>query len=725
MLNFDLAPDEVDGFLAETDEHLQHLGEDLVHLEKDPDNQQLLQEIFRIAHTMKGNAAYIGHHRMTDLTHAMESLLDCLRKGTRRASPNVVDSLLASLDLLQNLKTEITTRQPSPIDIEPVAARLRKLAECQDEAELPAAKQVRSVPEPDLEERIKAQAYIRQGLCVYEVFTTIAEGSFAPAVRALQILLELGQIGQVLWSTPSEAEIDAQQVSKEVCVWVATTQEEEAIHSALSWLIDVNVVEVCQIEENTSLWEQTSQCDPGQKSGDAEISTVIPFQASQAQDSDQVLSLSPDQIEGGEQGQAAKAGDESLASPNSAPLVPALRSSVRTVRTSVERLDNLMNLVGELVTDRNRLFQLSSDLAGRYGEDVSVARLFEAATHVNMITDQLQEEVMKARLVPIDDVFNKFPRLVRDLARKAGKEVELIIEGRDTELDRSVIEAINDPLMHILRNAVDHGIESAAERKARGKLPMGQIRLSARHQEDHILIVIADDGRGIDVGRVKLAAVERRLLEPEEAKRLSDTEALELIFMSGLTTAREVSDVSGRGVGMDVVRTNIERLNGAVFVHSQLGQGTVFEIKLPLTLAIMPALLVSVQDETYAIPLASVIETLRIHRSQLLTIRGKEVMLLRGRVLPILRPGEFFGVHNADRIDHPCIVAVKSGELQVGLVVDGLVGQQEVVVKSLSSFLGDLRSISGGTILGDGQVALIVDVASLIEMVRRERRGGE
>ncbi len=679
MLTFDLAPDEVEGFLAETEDHLQRLDEDLVRLEKDPANLELLQEIFRIAHTLKGNAAYIGHHRMADLTHAMENLLDSLRKGTQRASPEVIDSLLSCLDVLHSLKTEISTRQPGPVDVEPAAARLRALAENVDAAQAPANARGDLLPAPKAEDQVQAQAYLRQGLHVFEVVVGIVEGSFAPSVRALQVLLELGQLGQIIWSAPTEAEIDAQKVGNQVCVWVATAQGEEAIYAALDWLMDITVVNVCPVEE-----EQGSGGAGEQRSkGDDLSSAPLPLNSS----------------------------------------APAGRVAVKTVRTSVERLDNLMNLVGELVTDRNRLSQLSADLAHRYGDDLLVGRLYEAATHVSMITDQLQEEVMKARLVPIEDVFNKFPRLVRDLARKAGKEVELVIEGRETELDRSVIEAITDPLMHVLRNAVDHGIESPAERQAAGKRPVGLIQLSARHQEDHILISIADDGRGIDLARVKAAAVEKGLIAPEAADRLSDTEAVDLIYMSGLSTAERVSDVSGRGVGMDVVRANIERLNGAVVVRTQLGQGTVIEIKLPLTLAIMPALLVSVKNETYAIPLASVIETLRVRRDQLLTIRGREVILLRGQVLPILRLDEIFGVGGAGLTDQPCVVAIRSGDLQVGLVVDRLVGQQEVVVKSLSSVLGDVRSISGGTILGDGHVALIVDVASLIEMVRRERRG--
>lgn len=715
MLNFDLAPDEVESFLAETDEHLQRLDEDLVRLEREPDNLELLQEIFRSAHTLKGNAAYIGHHRMADLTHAMENLLDSLRKGTRHASPGVIDTLLSSLDLLHSLKTEVVTRQPTPVDIKPVAAKLRALADSADHSQ-PRDDGNRSTPvAPKIECREQAQIYLSQGLNVYEIVAHIAENSYAPAVRALQIILELSQIGQVFWSSPSEAEIEAQQVGYQVCVWLATPQPVEAIHAALGWLMDVTIVDVCALDPSREDAERRGRGDTEvQRRGDGGMQEPGDVAVGTREGTEVEADLTPSAPQ--------RVTAPPAPSSASAPPQSAARRSVKTVRTSVERLDNLMNLVGELVTDRNRLFQLSGDLTKRYGDDLLTGRLYEATTHVGMITDQLQEEVMKARLVPIDEVFNKFPRLVRDLARKAGKEVELVIEGRETELDRSVSEEITDPLMHILRNAVDHGIEIPDERRAVGKPPKGLIRLSARHQEDHILITVEDDGRGIDLAHVKAVAVEKRFIQPEEADRLSDAAALELIFMSGLSTARRVSDVSGRGVGMDVVRANIKRLNGTIAVRTQLGQGTVFEIKLPLTLAIMPALLVALRDETYAVPLASVVETLRIRRDQLLTIRGREVILLRGQVLPILRLNEIFGVNGCELGHQLYVVSVKSGQVQAGLVVDGLVGQQEVVVKSLSSLLGELRSISGGTILGDGRVALIVDVGSLIEMVRQERR---
>ncbi len=383
----------------------------------------------------------------------------------------------------------------------------------------------------------------------------------------------------------------------------------------------------------------------------------------------------------------------------------------KTVRTSVERLDNLMNLVGELITDRNRLYMLRSELEIRFRGDDRVDVLGETITHVGRITDQLQGEVMSIRMLPISNVFNKFPRLVRDLARKANKQVDLVMRGEDTELDRSVIEEISDPLIHLLRNAVDHGVETPPDRLKAGKLERCTVLLSARHEQGRIIITVEDDGRGIDIERLRAKAIDKGWMGEKEANALSDEEAIDLIFVSGLSTAKVISDISGRGVGMDIVRNNIERLNGSVHVETWAGKGSRFSIVLPLTLAIMPTLLVRVRGDTFAIPLVMVTETLLIPQSEIHTINSRPVIRLRNHVLPVTRLTDVFEMQrdgNDNKQDY--VVVVRSGKTQLGLIVGTLVGEQEVVVKSLSSIVGDVLGISGAAIHGDGSVALIVDV---------------
>ncbi|MER3514563.1 MAG: chemotaxis protein CheA, partial [Chloroflexota bacterium] len=393
--------------------------------------------------------------------------------------------------------------------------------------------------------------------------------------------------------------------------------------------------------------------------------------------------------------------------------------------------------VGELITDRNRLFQIRSSFEQRFRGDPQMEELIQTTLHISRITDQLQEEVMRIRMLPIANVFNKFPRLVRDLARKAGKQVELVIRGEETELDRSVIEEISDPLVHLLRNAVDHGLETPEERRAAGKPERGTILLTARHEESRIILTVEDDGRGIDVERVKASAVQRGLLTEAEAAALSHDEAIHLIFRPGLSTAKVVTDVSGRGVGMDIVRANIERLNGTITVETWPGQGTQFQITLPLTLAIIPTLLVRIDESTFAIPLPAVMETLRVPLADIQTVKGKQVIQLRQRVLPLARLSQVLGFRmtdngpsvlrlpssvstsgNGQRYEY--VVAVRWGRLEMGLLVDALVGEQELVIKPLGRLIGETPGIFGAAILGDGRVALIVDVPGLFKLVTKE-----
>jgi two-component system chemotaxis sensor kinase CheA len=389
----------------------------------------------------------------------------------------------------------------------------------------------------------------------------------------------------------------------------------------------------------------------------------------------------------------------------------------QTVRVDVARLDELMNLVGELVIDRTRVAQIGAVLAGKYDYDENIEALAETVGHISRITSDLQDQIMKARMLPIDTVFNRFPRVIRDLAQKVGKEIKLEIHGGETELDRSVIEVIGDPLLHILRNSCDHGIERPDERESAGKSRQGTVTISARHEENHIVIEIVDDGRGIDAEKVKAKAIKSGLLSKDAAERMTEKEALQLIFHSGLSTAEQVSDISGRGVGMDIVRSNLQKLGGIIDLETNLGHGTKFSLRLPLTLAIIRGLLVKVSGVVYVLPLGSVVETMLIDRKQIQTVHKKEVIVIRGLTTPLVRLREVFSTRNFSGMsnDDQCyVVVVGLAEQRIGLIVDSLVGEQEVVIKSLSRYCGDVRGISGATILGDGNVALIADVNGLV-----------
>ncbi len=369
--------------------------------------------------------------------------------------------------------------------------------------------------------------------------------------------------------------------------------------------------------------------------------------------------------------------------------------------------------------DRGRLAQLVRDLSGRLAGDPAIESLAEITQHLARVSDDLQEQVMLSRLLPIEHVFSRFPRVVRDLARKSGKQVRLVVEGEQTGLDRSVIDEIADPLLHLVRNAVDHGVERPEERRAAGKSPEATVLLTARHEENAIVVEVTDDGRGIDPQRVRESAVRKGLLAADAAMRLSDEEAINLIFAPGFSTAEQVTDVSGRGVGMDIVRTNIEKIGGSVHVQTHVGEGTTFVIKLPLTLAIIRALLVRVAEAVLTIPLSSVQETLRVRADAIRTVHRREVVQVRGQALPLVRLAQLFGGHGRDAAlatgDWCYVVVVRSGRTDLGLVVDRLIGEQEVVIKSISGALGELDGIAGATILGDGRVSMIVDVPKVVE----------
>jgi two-component system chemotaxis sensor kinase CheA len=667
-LYFDLSGDDQALFLAEIDEILQRFEEALVDLESTPDNEELLQEIFRAAHTIKGNSSTIGHTRMAALTHAMETRLDDVRKGVAPVTPELIEALLKAVDVLKLLRDEVETHRAADVDVETFAAAVERRAGLRD-------------PLPDeVAKKKKGKKAVPAAAAATHRITVVLEPSKWTAVRALQVLLALGEVGRVVSSDPPQTEIETEdaQIGDLIVVDLQTTQPESALHEALNRVPELGSVTV---ETLAAL-------------------AVVASGATRATEAARVA------------GPAEKA-------------ATAAPASSKTIRIDVARLDALLNLVGELVIDRTRLVQLGNNVAERFGDHRVIGDLQQTALHIGRITDELQEQVMKSRMLPIESVFSRLPRVVRDIAAKQGKQVDFIIEGKDTELDRSVIEEIGDPLLHLIRNSVDHGLEPPEERIAAGKAPVGKLRLSAHHADSHIVITLDDDGRGVPLDIVKRKAVERGAITAEQADRMTDLEAVQLIFEAGLSTAKELSDVSGRGVGMDIVRANVEKINGSVEVSTRRGGGTTFTIRLPLTLAIIQALLVRVAGGIYALPIHAVTETLRVEPDQIHRINRRDAMQLRGTVLPLVALRRVFGIQDTDSPDigttARLVVAVHApGGRQIGLIVDGLIGEQEIVIKPLGNLVGDVPGVSGAAILGDGSVALIMDVSSLINQSVRD-----
>jgi two-component system, chemotaxis family, sensor kinase CheA len=676
-LQFDLSEDDQSLFLAEVDEILQRFEEALVDLERMPNDEELLQEIFRSAHTIKGNSATIGHTRMAALTHAMETRLDDVRKGIAPVTPALIEALLKAVDVLKLLRDEVETHRRADVDVDAAAAAVERRSGLRTPPPLGLKKKKGAKTRAGASKSTAGTATHR--------LTIVLETSPWAAVRALQVLLALGEVGKIVSSEPPQVEIEREdaQIGDLIVVDLLTVQPESSLHEALNRVPELGAITVEALVAPAPV-------EPEQN--EASTATAAP----------------------------GTAAPETRAAPSAGTV-----GSSKTIRIDVARLDALLNLVGELVIDRTRLVELGNNVAARFGDHRVVADLQQTALHIGRITDELQEQVMKSRMLPIESVFSRLPRVVRDIAAKQGKQVDFVVEGKDTELDRSVIEEIGDPLLHLIRNSVDHGLEPADERIAAGKPPAGVLRLSARHADSHIVITLADDGRGIPLDLLKRKAIERGSITVEQADRMSDLEAVQLIFHAGMSTAKELTDVSGRGVGMDIVRTNVEKINGSVDVSTQRGKGTVFTIKLPLTLAIIQALLVRVSGGIYALPIHAVTETLRVEADQIYHVNRREAMQLRGVVLPMVALRRVFGI---DAMDEPdisplakLVVAVHSPDgRQVGLIVDGLIGEQEIVIKPLGQFVGDVPGVSGAAILGDGSVALIMDVNALINQAVRD-----
>ncbi len=644
----------LEDFLVEAFEMIEEMDQDLVELENNPDDLELLNKIFRVAHTIKGSGSFLNFDKLTHLTHHMEAVLDKARKGELKITPEIMDVILESVDAMKAILEYIRDHgdDSSPdVDIEPIVKKLDAIVNGNQQSQT------------QKEEKKEAPKTVG-GINLDEI--------------------NPDNLDELDLSSLSPEELD--QVLEKLVEDMNTSPEEEGIE-------EVEIVE--ENKEDTGEKKEENKEDKKEENKEIEKkeSETLPSKktSTEVTKEEQKKDLQKKIISTKEQ----------------------------TIRVDVKRLDQLMNLIGELVLAKNRLIKIYNDVEERYEGEKFLEELNQVVSSISIVTTDLQIAVMKTRMLPIGKVFNKFPRLVRDLSRELGKKVRLIIEGEDTELDKSIIEEIGDPLVHMIRNAIDHGIEPPEERRKLGKPEEGTIWLRAYNEGNMIVIEIKDDGRGMDPEKLKKKAIEKGIITPQEAENMSDKEAFMLIFKPGFSTADKVTSVSGRGVGMDVVKTNIEKLNGIIEVDSVPGKGTTFKLKIPLTLAIIQALLVASQEDLFAVPLSNVIETVRIVEEDIYTIEGRSVLKLRDEVLPLVNMADIF---NIEKVLMPekylYVVILGLGATKIGLIVDRFIGQEEIVIKSLGEFLKGLPGIAGATIRGDGRVTLIVDVASLMKLAK-------
>ncbi|GAA8762478.1 chemotaxis histidine kinase/response regulator CheAY2 [Helicobacter pylori] len=645
----------MEDFLIEAFEMNEQLDQDLVELEHNPEDLDLLNRIFRVAHTIKGSSSFLNLNILTHLTHNMEDVLNRARKGEIKITPDIMDVVLRSIDLMKTLLVTIRdtgsdTNNGKENEIEEAVKQLQAITS----QNLEGAKEgTKEAPKEEVKEEAKKEN-IKENQ-ENKAKAPTAENSASDNPLA------------------DEPDLDY------------TNMSAEEVEAEIERLLNKR-----QEADKERRAQKKQEAKPKQEVASKTETPKAPKTETKAK---------------------AKADTEE----NKAPSIGV----EQTVRVDVRRLDHLMNLIGELVLGKNRLIRIYGDVEERYDGEKFLEELNQVVSSISAVTTDLQLAVMKTRMQPVGKVFNKFPRMVRDLSRELGKSIELIIEGEETELDKSIVEEIGDPLIHIIRNSCDHGIEPLEERRRLNKPETGKVQLSAYNEGNHIVIKISDDGKGLDPVMLKEKAIEKGVISERDAEGMSDREAFNLIFKPGFSTAKVVSNVSGRGVGMDVVKTNIEKLNGIIEIDSEVGVGTTQKLKIPLTLAIIQALLVGVQEEYYAIPLSSVLETVRISQDEIYTVDGKSVLRLRDEVLSLVRLSDIFKVDailesNSDVY----VVIIGLADQKIGVIVDYLIGQEEVVIKSLGYYLKNTRGIAGATVRGDGKITLIVDVGAMMDMAK-------
>ena len=671
-------------FLEESREHLQTLNSCLLELEHSPEDPDVLNEIFRSAHTIKGMSATMGFTEIAELTHEMENVLDLLRKNQLKANEDIVDTIFKCVDTLEQRVENISSESANNIDVTELVAKLVAIAKGESIPTAPPQEETKE-KEPvvsevvvelnDTETKIIKKA-MESGLQVFDIKVSLSPNCLLKSARVYMVMNALDEIGDVLKSIPSSEDLEQENFESSFELIVATATEQTRVQQLLSSISEITEVIVESLElpkAEAVVTEDNKKMQEASSAKRSQEKTKAPI------------------------------------APSSSGSIEKKLKSGQSVRVDIEKLDSLLNLVGELVINKTRLEQI--------GITHRLTELVETIEQMDRVTTDLQSVVMKVRMVPVGQVFNRFPRMVRDLSRELNKEINLTIEGEETELDRTVIDEIGDPLVHLIRNSLDHGIEHPDERLAKGKEPTGEVRLIARHEGNNVIIMVEDDGKGINPEIIKSKAVEKDLITQEDADKMDDNEAVRLVFLAGFSTADVITDVSGRGVGMDVVKNKIESLGGLIDVETKLDEGSKFKIRLPLTLAIIQALLVKVQEEIYAIPLGSIDSTINITTDNIKTIQNREVILLRGQIIPIIRLNDVLQVPKVEENNDKdlFVVVVHMGDQKAGIIVDNLIGQQEIVIKTLGKLLAGIKVIAGATILGNGQVALILDVGTLMQ----------
>ena len=679
-------------FIDETKEHVQNLNSQILELEQNPENADVVNEIFRAAHSLKGMAGTMGFKRMQTLTHDMENVFSEVRNGSIKVNASIIDVVFQCLDALEEYLANIQeSADEGTNDNEPIIKELNNILK--GEAGGAAAPKAEEKKEEKKAETAadgsdgrkwllinlnSSQSNViveakKQGMNVYGVTVKVQESCILKAARAFLVFKALEELGEVIVSSPSAQDIEDEHFELDFSVVIITEKSLEDVIGAAQNVSEIEQVLGAPIE-------------------DSALHPDTPVEQPQT---------SAIQIKEADKPQPEKKAGEKKAVGK--PIVN------RTVRVDIEKLDVLMNLVSELIIAKNSLVSAAGV------ESRGHSAFNEHIEYLESVTTNLHESVMKVRMVPIESVVTKFPRMIRDLSKKLNKKMELYMSGEETELDRTVVDEIGDPLMHLLRNSADHGLESTEERIKRGKNPTGSIFLDAYQDGNNVVIEVRDDGNGINVEAVKKKAIERGTITAEQGEQMSDKEIIDLLFLPSFSTAKVVSDVSGRGVGLDVVKSKIEALSGEIEVKSKLGEGSSWIIRLPLTLAIIQALMVDVGGEKYAISLGNIQTIEDIHPSEIKSVQSKEVINLRGNVIPLIRLNEVLDIESKKSPDENLVVViVKKGDKLAGLVIDELLGQLEIVIKSLGKYINKCKIISGATILGDGEIALILDANALI-----------
>ena len=690
-------------FIDESEEHLQTLSDCIMVLEKEPDNKDTINEVFRAAHSLKGMAGPMGFKRMQHLTHDMENVFQEVRSDRVKVTSGMIDLLFKCLDALEGYLDNIkSTSDEGTEDNEVIIKELNDfIAKADGEAEAenkevsevkeaaPAATQEEKEGQEKIELTGEEKKAIREaesnGQHIYAMTVHIQKDCLLKAARAFLVFKAVEDFGQILVYRPSSQDIEDEKFEFDFSFFLASEEETDKIVAAAKAVSEIEKVDAEEIHLEEYLKEAAAQEEQQAKEAATEQKEA-PAEVPKAAE---------------KKAPAAAAKKQTNAKPVTG----------RTVRVDIEKLDALMNQVSELIIAKNSLVSISSNESGEYQNQ----SFHEQIEYLERITTNLHESVMKVRMVPIESVVNKFPRMIRDLSRKLGKKMELYMTGEDTELDRTVVDQIGDPLQHLLRNSADHGLEDNATRVERGKPEVGSIFLKAFQEGNNVIIEVGDDGNGIDVAAVRDKAVERGVITAEQAENMSQKEIINLLFLPSFSMAKKITDISGRGVGLDVVKSNIEALGGDVEVRTQLGEGTTFIVRLPLTLAIIQALMVEIRDEKYAIALGSISNIESIPVNEIKYVQAQEVIHLRGAVIPLIRLDQVLDMEEKqEEPENLTVVIVKKGDSLAGLVVDNLIGQQEIVIKSLGKYITNNKIISGATILGDGEVALILDVNTLM-----------